>query len=89
MLYASSQDWRPATAMDLSIRGCRLRLGEALANGMALTVRFERDRAVGQALRATVIGIVAWNRLEGLSYQAGIHFPQDSSDLARIIDHLD
>lgn len=75
--------------MDLSARGCRLRLGEALTNGMALTVRFERDRADGQALRATVIGVVAWNRLEGLSYQAGIHFPQDSSDLTRIIDHLD
>lgn len=75
--------------MDLSIRGCRLRLGEALANGMALTVQFERDRAGGDALRATVVGVVAWNRLEGLSYQAGIHFPQDSLELARIIDHLD
>ena len=73
--YRSPSEWHPATAMDLSRNGCRLRLGEDLARGSEVSVMFEtplRDGAV--ALAVEVPGMVMWSRLEGLSYQVGIHF---------------
>jgi hypothetical protein len=36
-----------------------------------------------------VAGVVVWTRLEGLSYQAGIHFPADDAALAELIAALD
>jgi hypothetical protein len=69
------KDWHPATAINLSTSGCRLRLGESLPHGAALTVIFERplaDGATGVAAEAQ--GTVTWSRLEGLSYTAGIRF---------------
>jgi hypothetical protein len=81
--YRSQDDWHPATAMDLSPNGCRLRLGEDLLRGSGVNVQFEaplRDGAV--ALSVEVPGRVMWSRLEGLSYQVGIHFvkPPDGLD---------
>lgn len=84
--YRSGPDWRRATTMDLSRKGCRLRLGESLAHGAPVQVRITRgaDGAPAVALD----GVVVWTRLEGLSYQAGIHFPVDSADLAELLDDL-
>jgi len=73
--YRSHDDWHPATAMDLSPNGCRLRLGEDLPRGSGVNVQFEaplQDGAI--ALSVEVPGRVMWSRLEGLSYQVGIHF---------------
>ncbi len=82
--YRSGPDWRRATTLDLSRKGCRLRLGESLAHGAPVQVRITR------AAEGTVVldGVVVWTRLEGLSYQAGIHFPVDDPDLAQLLDDL-
>lgn len=73
--YRTESDWRPATAMDLSPHGCRLRVGEDLPKGKAMAVVFEaplRDGARSAAVE--VPGSVTWCRIEGLSFQAGVHF---------------
>ena len=45
--YRTAKDWHPATCMDLSRDGCRLRLGEDLARGSAVTLLFEAPLADG------------------------------------------
>jgi PilZ domain len=82
--------WHPATAMDLSRRGCRLRLGEELARGSHASVRFSHvsPNGGGVVVSAEVGGAVMWSRLEGLSYQAGIHFPDDSQSLLELLGTL-
>jgi PilZ domain len=88
--YRSKKDWRPATAMDLSAEGCRLRLGEDLATGAELTVLLERLVRDGvAAVSVEVPGVVMWSRLEGLSHQAGIQFrgqPEGLHDILRALD---
>jgi hypothetical protein len=79
--YSAAGDWHPATAMDLSTLGCRLRVGESLDRGRRLLVAFEvplRDgaRMPSVEVRADVI----WSRVEGLSHQVGLVF--DESPLA-------
>jgi hypothetical protein len=84
--YRSKKDWRPATAMDLSASGCRLRVGEDLATGAELTVLLERLVSDGvQGLSVEVPGVVMWSRLEGLSHQAGIQFRGQPDGLHDII----
>ena len=73
--YRVEKQWHPATVLDLSGQGCRLRLGEDLPHGTELSVLFEtplRDGAT--AASAEVRGTVSWSRLEGLSHQVGIQF---------------
>ena len=84
--YRSEQGWHPATAMDLSQKGTRLRLGEDLARGTAVTVAFEtpEDKG-GQPIEVAIPGQVIWSRREGLSYQAGIHFDQVPDALSTIL----
>ena len=73
--YRTRKEWRPATAMDLSAEGCRLRLGEDLERGAELSVLLERLVSDGaDGLSVEVKGVVMWSRLEGLSHQAGIQF---------------
>lgn len=84
--YRSGKEWHPATAMDMSHSGCRLRLGQDLPRGQSLTVRVEHaGRDGAPALGADVPGCVIWSRLEGLSHQAGIQFSADSEDLHRVL----
>jgi len=78
--YRLGEDWHPATAMDLSLRGCRLRLGEDLPREAAVVVAFESAPVDGRTLEVEVAGAVIWSRREGLSFQSGIHF-QDSPDV--------
>lgn len=85
--YRSKEGWHPATAMDLSQKGCRLRLGEDLARGTALTVAFETPEGDkgGAPLEVEVEGAVIWSRREGLSHQAGIHFEEAPPTLSAIL----
>jgi hypothetical protein len=87
--YRADSDWRPATAMDLSPHGCRLRVGEDLSKVKTLTVLFEaplRDGA--QATSVEVEGTLTWCRLEGLSFQAGLHFSSVPDGLLEILGVL-
>jgi hypothetical protein len=85
--YRLGEDWHPATAMDLSLRGCRLRLGEDLARGAAVSVALEAPRASeGRAAEVEVAGLVIWSRREGLSYQVGIHFDEAPASLEQILN---
>jgi hypothetical protein len=85
--YYAGDQWHPATGMDLSATGCRIRLGEDLPRGSNLRVRIDPRTIEGEALRAELGGVVVWTRLEGLSYQAGIQFTSDDEKLHRIM-HL-
>jgi PilZ domain len=84
---ATPGEWRPATAMDLSRLGCRLRTGEDLPREKKVSVRVEFRMADEPVLSVDGIGTVMWTRLEGLSYQTGIQFdtePEGLSDLLGI-----
>lgn len=84
--YRSGESWHPATAMDLSHKGCRLRLGEDLARGGEVTVVFETpDAGGGAAIEVEIPGQVIWSRREGLSHQAGIHFADAPPALSAIL----
>jgi predicted deacylase len=85
--YRTTSEWRPATAMDLSVIGCRLRLGEDLERGSQVTVRFESPEGVSK-VAADVPGVVIWSRLEGLSYQAGLKFSEASEGLHELLSAL-
>jgi hypothetical protein len=87
-LYRVSKDWHPATAMDISASGCRLRLGEDLSRGTRLTVRVQHPGKDGAALGADVPGTVIWSRLEGLSHQAGVQFEAEPGALEEILRAL-
>lgn len=87
--YRPAKDWHPATVVNISSTGCRLRLGQDLERGTAVAVQFDaplRDGAT--ALHADVQGTVSWSRSEGLSYQVGIHFDAPSPALQDLIDSL-
>jgi PilZ domain len=75
--------WHPATLVDLSARGCRLRIGEDLPRGAALRVELTPQ---GEAPPALLTGLVVWCRLEGLSHQAGVHFDDAPDDLMSLLD---
>jgi hypothetical protein len=85
--YFAGGQWHPATGMDLSATGCRMRLGEDLPRGSSLRVRIDPRTIAGETLRAEIEGAVIWSRLEGLSYQVGIQFTSDDPNLHRIM-HL-
>jgi PilZ domain len=87
--YRNKKDWHPATAMDISTVGCRLRLGEDLATGSELTVMLERLSGEGATpVSVEVPGVVMWSRLEGLSHQAGVQFRGEPSGLDEILRTL-
>ena len=87
--YRSASDWHPASAMDLAVNGCRLRLGEDLPRGIEVHVVFELPLRDGsRALSVEVPGNVIWSRVEGLSRQAGIQFPTPPAALQELIDSL-
>jgi hypothetical protein len=85
--YKSGRDWHPATAMDVSPQGCRLRVGEDLERGANAALSFSRHEDASAVHAVQVTGVVIWCRLEGLSYQAGIHF-KPSDALAEILSEL-
>jgi hypothetical protein len=87
--YKSGKAWHPATVLNLSQSGCRLRLGEYLTGGSKVSVLFEtplRDGAT--ALAAEVPGLVMWCHVEGLSHQAGIHFDDPPGALQDLLNAI-
>jgi hypothetical protein len=87
--YRSGEDWHPATCMDLSREGCRLRLGEDLPRGSRVTLLFEAPLADGaRSPSVEVTGSVTWVRLEGLSYQVGLHFGGAGGSVGEIVNAI-
>jgi hypothetical protein len=87
--YRANGDWRPATAMDLSPYGCRLRVGEDITRGARVAVVFEAPIQDGaRAAAVEVPGTAIWGRLEGLSYQVGVHFEESPMGLLEILSVL-
>lgn len=87
--YRANGDWRPATAMDLSPYGCRLRVGEDITRGLPVAVVFEAPAAHGVRLAAVEVpGTAIWARLEGLSFQVGVHFEAPPAGLLEILSIL-
>jgi len=87
--YRSGKAWHPATVIDVSLMGCRLRVGEDLASDQTVTVSFERPIRDGiSAAFLETPGRVMWTRREGLSYQAGIHFPSEPGGLADLLEEI-
>jgi hypothetical protein len=87
--YRVNGDWRPATAMDLSPYGCRLRVGEDIARGAAVAVVFETPGFDGaRSTSVEVPGRAIWGRLEGLSYQVGVHFEVSPDGLLEVLSVL-
>jgi len=87
--YRANGEWRPATAMDLSPYGCRLRVGEDIDRGATIAVSFEapiRDGA--HAALVEVPGTAMWARLEGLSFQVGVHFESSPNGLFEVLSVL-
>lgn len=84
--YRANGDWRPATAMDISPYGCRLRVGEDVPRGLDVAVVFETPIQDGaRAASVEVPGKAIWARLEGLSYQLGVHFEDSPIALLEIL----
>jgi hypothetical protein len=84
--YRINGDWRPATAMDLSPYGCRLRVGEDITRGVPVDVVFEAPEQRGVRTAAVEVpGTTIWARLEGLSFQVGVHFETPPSGLLEIL----
>lgn len=84
--YRAGCEWRRATVVDVSPKGCRLRVGEALARAATVSVRLTHVGA--RALAVEIDGTVIWSRVEGLSHQAGIQFSADAPELAAVIAEL-
>jgi hypothetical protein len=87
--YKAGPAWHPAAVLDLSDDGCRLRIGEDLAFGAPIGLRFQLAIRDGMtAHTAEVEGTVAWCRREGLSYQAGIRLSAAPGALGPILEAL-
>ncbi len=87
--YKTAKDWHPATCMDLSRDGCRLRLGEDLPRGSSVILLFEAPLADGaRSPSVEVTGTVTWARLEGLSFQTGLHFAAESNSIGDIVNAI-
>lgn len=87
--YNVADDWHPATAMDLSTRGCRLRVGEALARGRQLRVLFEVPLRDGASMPSVEIRAdVIWSRVEGISHQVGLVFDESPQALNDVLAAL-
>jgi len=87
--YRLNGDWRPATAMDLSPYGCRLRVGEDITRGVPVAVALEVPGPDGLTVAAVEVpGTTIWARLEGLSFQVGVHFASPPQGLLEILSVL-
>jgi len=75
--------------MDLSVEGCRLRVGEDLPRGGQVTVAFESLLGPGTtSIEVEVPGTIMWSRREGLSFQVGIQFVESPTALQDILTAL-
>jgi hypothetical protein len=75
--------------MDLSTRGCRLRVGESLERGGRLAVLFEVPLRDGARLPGVEVAAdVIWSRAEGLSHQVGLVFAESPPALQDVLGAL-
>lgn len=87
--YKADGAWRPATAMDLSPYGCRLRVGEDVPRGLMVAVVFEAPSRDGEERTIVEVpGRAIWARLEGLSFQVGVHFEDPPPGLPEVLAAL-
>jgi len=87
--YRAEGDWRPASAMDLSPYGCRLRVGEDIPRGAQVKVIFEAPIQDGTRTPSVEVpGTAMWARLEALSFQVGVHFEDSPMGLLEILSLL-
>ncbi len=87
--YGATHDWHPATAMDLSNHGCRLRVGEALPRGRRLLVLFEVPLRDGAKMPSVEVRAdVIWSREEGISHQVGLAFDDSPPAIAEVLAAL-
>ena len=87
--YKANGEWRPATAMDISPYGCRLRVGVDVPRGLLVAVVFEAPPRDGEeAVTVEVPGRAIWARLEGLSFQVGVHFEDPPPGLPAVLAAL-
>jgi hypothetical protein len=86
--YRVGREWHAATAVDAGPNGCRLRVGEALRQGAAITVVLGSHLAAHARGDVEAAGTVIWTRLEGLSYQAGIHFAAEPEGIRDLLASL-
>ncbi len=84
--YRAGAGWHPATAVDLSARGCRIRVGEPLEHGSRVELAFARPGPRPEEVH--VEGQVTWCRPEGLSHQAGLHFPDPPEAIEALLAPL-
>jgi hypothetical protein len=82
--YRLDGEWCAATAMDASRHGCRLRLGRDVARGATVAVSFSWPVA-GDLAPVEAVGRVIWCRVEGLSYQVGVHFADAPAELETLL----
>lgn len=82
-------EWRQASVTDVSSRGCRLRIGEDLVHGSAVSLAFDAPLHDGSTSpQVDVESTVTWVRLEGLSRMVGLEFARsvpEIEDLLRVI----
>ena len=84
--YRTEGAVHPATAVDVSNQGCRLRVGQSLARGIHVTVLLQRKPGAVPPAEVLVPGTVVWCRSEGLSYQVGVAFRSEPSGLQEILE---
>lgn len=87
----TASPWRPASVLDLTDAGCRLRIAEALAGGTRLLLRFEallRDGVKSAETEAPAT--VMWCRPHGrFSHELGLELEGLPAPLNEILGALD
>jgi hypothetical protein len=88
---AAADDWQPASALDLTAAGCRLRVGREPPEGAPLELRFEallHDGAKSSTIE--VPARVTWRRpLPGSGAEIGVEFLASPTGLSEILGVLE
>lgn len=88
---AESFPWQPASVLDLTEIGCRLRIAEEFAAGTPLLLRFDallRDGVKNATLEAAAA--VAWcHPRVAASHEVGLRFGGPPAGLSEILSALD
>lgn len=87
----SASPWRPASVLDLTDAGCRLRIAEELAGGTPLLLRFETLLRDGvKSAQTEAPASVMWCRPHGrFSHEVGLEFAGVPAQLNEILGALE
>ena len=87
----AAEEWQPASALDITESGCRLRVGQQPAAGARLELRFEallHDGAKSSTIE--VPARVTWCRpLQGAAAEIGVEFLAAPTGLSQILGALE